>query len=218
MRIDWTFFKCYNRHKENCKLNFKTCSRLAPAVLFLAALLPIHASEMAEATITSTQLNTTTWQYDLTLDDVGTTNIGTFWFSWIPGEDFMPVSPTDVAPPTGWTDNITNGGASDGFAIQWLAGSTAAATPNEKLTFQFDSTASPASIEGNSPFYPGTPVLTSFIYSGAPFSDAGDEFVVQPAQSASTPEPSSLLLAAAGVGILALCSALRRGRSARNSS
>jgi hypothetical protein len=45
---------------------------------------------------------------------------------------------SEVAP-TGWTTNaITNGGSTDGFAIQWLANSTATAlTPGESLTFSF---------------------------------------------------------------------------------
>ncbi len=54
----------------------------------------IYAAEIASATISSIQLDATDWQYNLTLTDMGTTDIGTFWFAWVPGEDFMAVAPT----------------------------------------------------------------------------------------------------------------------------
>jgi hypothetical protein len=44
--------------------------------------------------------------------------------------------------------------------------------------FSFTSADPPASVFGNSVFFPTTPVLTSFVYSGAPFSDAGFDFQV----------------------------------------
>jgi hypothetical protein len=161
---------------------------------------------MAQATLTSSQVNPTTWLYDIQLDDVGTTNVGTFWFGWVPGEDFMDVNPTDVSSPAGWTDTVTNGGASDGYAIRWVAGSGSELTPGTSLDgFQFESTLSPTQLEGNSSFYPSEPQLTAFVYSGGPFSDAGFQLVVQPsAAAASTPEPSTLAMVFGGVGLLAL--------------
>ena len=58
------------------------------------------------------QVSPGVFQYHLTLNNTGTTSIGTFWFSWIPGAGFMGVSPTNVMSPAGWTDTVTNGGAS----------------------------------------------------------------------------------------------------------
>ena len=55
------------------------------------------------------------------------------------------------------------------------------------MNFMFNSTESPSSIEGNSPFYPGTPAATSFVYPVGPFSDSGHELVVT---AAPTPTPS----------------------------
>jgi hypothetical protein len=55
---------------------------------------------------------------------------------------------------------------------------------------------SPASINGNSVDYPGTPVDTATVYPGAPFSDAGHEFVVTPVSApapAPTPTPPPLV-------------------------
>ena len=118
------------------KTYFQTVPMLAISLVCSAS--SIRAAEMASATIASTQLNSTTWQYDVVLDDIGTTNIGTLWFSWVPGEDFMPTSPSNVMSPTSWTDNVTNAGPSDGFAIQWVAGPGAALTPGNSLAgFQF---------------------------------------------------------------------------------
>jgi hypothetical protein len=33
----------------------------------------------------------------------------------------MDKAPLSVISPAGWTDMVTNGGATDGFAIQWVA-------------------------------------------------------------------------------------------------
>jgi hypothetical protein len=175
----------------------------------------IHASEIATAMISSTQLTPTTWQYNVTLNDTGTTNVGTLWFAWVPGEDFMPTSPLSVNSPASWTDTVTNGGAADGFAIQWVAGPGAALTPGASLGgFQFDSTTSPAQLAGNSPFYTSTPVLTSFIYSGAPLADPGFKLVVQQAASSpgAAPEPASVISLVFGMGLLVTMYRSRRRR------
>ncbi len=154
----------------------------------------IHAAEIASAIISSTPLDATDWQYDTTLTDSGTTNIGTLWFSWVPGEDFMGAAPTAVLSPPSWTDAVTHGGASDGYAIQWVATAGDELTPGHSLAgFQFDSTVSPSDMAGDSPFYPTTPTLTGFVYSGAPFSDAGFRLVAQ--EAAAAPEPVNGVLA-----------------------
>ena len=50
------------------------------------------------------------FKYDITLTNSAASNapIGTFWYAWIPGEDFLATSPISVTPPTGWVDNITH--------------------------------------------------------------------------------------------------------------
>jgi hypothetical protein len=177
---------------------------------------PVYADLAASATVTESQINPTTFQYDLTLNNLGTTTIGTFWFGWVPGEDFMPVSPSGVSSPTSWNDVVTHGGASDGYAIQWTASSVGAelAAGKSLSGFAFDSTATPAQLAGLSPFYPTMQVETSFVYTGAPFSDPGFEFVAaNPVQA--VPEPSTFGFAAAGAGLLFLIS-WRRKRYARS--
>ncbi len=143
----------------------------------------------------------------LTNSSSSTDSLETFWFAWVPGKDFMPTNPVSVTPPAGWTDNITNGGPTDGFAIQFLT-TTAALAPGNALTFAFTSADTPAQIAGNSPFYPGTPVGTSFVYQNGPFSGDSDVF-----QVSAVPEPSSLVMSVIG-GVALLRTARRRRRPA----
>jgi hypothetical protein len=154
---------------------------------------PVNAqtAPLASATIQTTSTGAVN-SYALTLTDSASSAspIGTFWFSWVPGEDFMSALPTNITSPAGWTDNITGGGAGDGYAIQWLAGAGAAVSIGTSLSgFGFSSTETSAQLGANSPSHPGTPTLTTFTYSGAPFSDSGTEFVVS---QVSTPEPASI--------------------------
>jgi hypothetical protein len=80
--------------------------------------------------------------------------------------------------------------------------------------FSFDSTATPAQIAGASQFFNNPPVATSFVYSQAPFSDAGFSFVAASNPLASsTPEPSTFGLGAAAFLLLPGARRIfRRGR------
>jgi hypothetical protein len=177
----------------------------------------LHAADAASAQISDTSLGGGEFAYSITLKDTGTGNLGTFWYSWVPGQDFMPVSPTNVVAPSGWTDLITNGGSSDGFAIQFVS-SSAPLTPGASDTFTFDSTATPAQIAGDSPFHSTMPVDTAFVYNGAPFetatgaSDVGFQLQVA---TASVPEPSSMALVFFSVGALGLWAWSRKALAAR---
>ena len=84
-----------------------------------------RGGDSASGVISSQALGGGDFGYSIKLTNTGTNNLETFWFGWVPGQDFMPVSPTNIISPANWTANITNGGSSDGFAIQWLtSGST----------------------------------------------------------------------------------------------
>ncbi len=99
----------------------------------------LMATINASATISSVA-DGPDFKYTLTLNNAITSNsgIGTFWYAWVPGEDFLATSPISVTPPTGWTDNITHGVSTDGYAIQFLASSPAYdVQPGSSLTFSF---------------------------------------------------------------------------------
>jgi len=176
--------------------------------LFLLGVLLVTATwsraDNATATFTTSTVSPGVYQYDFTLADTGTTDVGTFWFSWIPGFGFMSASPTNVESPSGWTDQITNSGG----AIRWVA--TTPITLGSSVTgFEFDSTLAPSQLEAASTAVPSDPVDTYFIYSGAPFSDAGAQLVATPAVAA-TPEPGTLALSLLTVSLLAFARCFRR--------
>ncbi len=135
--------------------------------------------EKASATVVASQLTDNTFQYSLTLKNTGhgkptaANEIETFWYAWVPGEDFLDTAPLTVTSPTGWTDTITNEGSADGFAIQWVT-TTNPLNPGKSLSgFGFTSTDTPLQVFGKSNFFPTTPVNTSFVYAGAPETDTG---------------------------------------------
>ncbi len=173
-------------------------------------------SILATADITPTKIGPSLYQYDVTLHNTGSTNIGTFWFGWIPGQNFMSASPTSILFPTSWMEMVTHGGPGDGYAIQWVASNPGAVlTPGNSLTgFQFDSTMTPLQMAGLSPAHPLYPVGTSFVYIGFPFGDPGFQFVATVNQVTTTPEPSNLLLVASA---LSMAFAVVRRRLAQRS-
>ena len=167
---------------------------------------PAFAGEIsASATISSVPDGA---NFDYTINLTNTSSgasadpIATFWFSWVPGANFMNTAPISVTTPAGWTDVITNGSATDGFAIQF--DSTTAANdlaPGASTSFSFVSATTPAQLAGNSPFHSTSPELDAFVYSQGPLK--GDGFgaflVTQVAAVSSVPEPSSLVLGLFGV-------------------
>ncbi len=134
-------------------------------------------AESASASIAAVQQGSN-FQYTITLTDTGTTPIGTFWFSWVPGAGYLPDLPSFTAP-AGWTATLTDGTPpANGYAIRWVATSTATALqPGGSFGgFVFTSATTPAVLFGNSTIHAPTPVATSVVYSGAPFSDPGFTF------------------------------------------
>jgi hypothetical protein len=168
---------------------------LAAVVAFAAT---AHASGIsATATYTPEQVSPGVYQYDFTLNNTGTTTIGTFWYSWIVGAGFLSATPTDITSPTGWTDAPTN----TGKAVKWVT-TTDLLAPGDSLSgFTFESTETPAELLLNFPgpgLGMGDPVDTSFVYIAAPLADPGYQFVAE-----QTPEPGTLLLTLTGLGIAA---------------
>jgi len=188
---------------------------MKPYLLFLSGLmcasgLSLFASGIdATATYTDSEISPGDFQYDLTLNNTGTTTIGTFWFSWIPGAGFMSVSPTDVASPTGWSDAITNGGGS----IQWTTTTAQLAAGDSLSGFDFDSTMTPAQLAADFTgmgLGSGDPITTSTVYTGVPLSGPDDIFAATAATTAATPEPATTVIVAAGFGLIVLTTSSRR--------
>jgi hypothetical protein len=163
------------------------------------------SAQTSVLTISDTQINPTTYQYDLTLSDTASssTNIGTLWYAWIPGKDYLTTKPNSatVTSPAGWTLNaITGGGAGDGYALRWYANSAGnQITPGTSLPgFSFESTDPPSTIFGDSTFYPTTPTSTFFTYSGdTAFSGTAVESV-----GTAVPEPASLAVIVPAIAML----------------
>jgi hypothetical protein len=181
----------------------------------LAALAPIAYADgiSATATFTDTQVSPGEYQYNLTLNNTGTTTIGTFWFSWVPGAGFMVgATPTDITSPAGWTDTVTNAGK----AIQWKT-TTSLLAPGDWLSgFSFESTLTPAELEA-AYAGPGTgtgdPVDTAFVYIAAPLADPGFQLTAQ-----ATPEPGTFWLTLTGLCLVAAAVFKSRLNSASTSA
>jgi hypothetical protein len=190
------------------KLRIQNCKAILSLLVVLCVVsVNLYAGTLsATATFTDTQGSPGVYDYDLTLNNTGTTDIGTFWFAWIPGDNFMTVAPTDVQWQAGWTANII-----PGFSIQWLDSGSLDQGMSQS-GFEFESTLTPAQLEGPS-IIPSDPVATSFVYIGAPFGDPGFQLVATPAQTTSTPEPGTIALTALGIGLAGF--GLRRYRITR---
>ena len=169
-------------------------TRLSPAVESLehrALLANITASAVVSSTPVGASFDYT---IQLTNSSSSSSAIGTFWYAWVPGQDYLATRPASVTAPTGWTDLITHTpGANDGYAIQFTTNNPADYVPaGSSLSFGFVSADKPASVNGTSVFYPGTPVGTFTVYPTTPFSDSGHEFVAAPAPTPTpTPTPTS---------------------------
>jgi hypothetical protein len=158
---------------------------------------PAFAGLVASADLVATPQGSD-FNYNITLQNTGTTTVGTFWMAWVPaGYDFLATRPLSVTAPVGWYGYVTNNGPGDGFGVEFYSYSPAyyLAAGHSLSSFAFESADTPASIAGTSAFYPGSPTATSVVYSGGPFSDAGYQFVAS-VTTASVPEPSSLFLVA----------------------
>ena len=157
----------------------------------------------ASAQITGQSLGGGVFNYNVALDNTGTSSLETFWFAWNTiGYDFMTVSPTAITPASGWTASITSNFG--GYGIQFNTSTTPLAI-GSIINFSFDSTMTPTQMAGTS--FLSLPVGTSYV-STAPFfgGTQSGSFVAQ-----VVPEPSSIALFAVGsFGLWAL-----RGRKYR---
>ena len=70
----------------------------------------------------STSQSSAPFNYNITLHNTGTTNIGSFWFAWNPtGYDFLPTQPLSVTAPANWSYTVTNlYPGYDGYGLEFV--------------------------------------------------------------------------------------------------
>jgi|GEM_PF-802516 len=160
------------------------------------------AAITADGQITALKISTNnSYHYTILLSNKGQTNlpagdsINTFWYAWVPGDDYLPSAPTNIQSPAGWSASVTHGALPDGYAILWQnnTGSNTALAPGKSTNaFSFETTNPPLSVFGNSIFDTAViPVGTSTLYSGAPFAGSSAVIVVKGVQAISFPTIAS---------------------------
>jgi MYXO-CTERM domain-containing protein len=183
------------------------CTVLALALLTSPALGALSATATVTTSDTSGPFN-----YTISLQNTGTTPIGTLWFAWDslgPSYNFLTPAqaPTNIVVPTGWIGFVSGPAfAGDGRGLEmYNIGPAADLIPaGGNATFSFTSTASPTDLLGNAPFLPFDKVSTSFVYAGFPQAPGDPGFKFNPSVS-TVPEPASFVLGGLGglIGLLA---------------
>ena len=179
--------------------------RVSLAILAAAVVIPANAqTTSATGFITYSQVGSS-YNYDITIHNTGTTSIDALWYSWIPGYDFMTVLPTNMSGPAGWTETATRDsspflGAGDGYSVQYTGGTLAAGATLGG--FLFTSTETPAQLAATSPIFP-VPTGESYVYSGAVEQSSFGTLIINP-----VPEPVTALALAPALLLM-----LRRKRS-----
>lgn len=134
----------------------------------------------------------------ISITNSGSTTIGTFWFAWIPGLDFLPSLPTNITSPAGWTASVNH---TAGYSIEWTATSPASylAAGGDLSGFGFRSADSASVLSNLTPVYTRPYQTTeSFFYSDGPLVGSSLDFVVT-----VVPAPGSLSLLALSGATLA---------------
>jgi hypothetical protein len=84
---------------------------------------PASAGPIDVDAVLSWTPNGSNFDYTIKLDNLATStdSISTFWYAWIPGQDYLTTKPISVSSPTGWTSLITHfpNLPTNGFAIQY---------------------------------------------------------------------------------------------------
>jgi hypothetical protein len=165
---------------------------LAVAAGLAASTVSSHA-QSATATISGVAAGGGVFDYTLTLQNTGTTNLNSFWYGWIQFENDLPSDPTSAANSLGWANGL------DSNSIQWVNSTGTALAPGKSGIFTFDSTSTPAQmtagIAGESVAYVG----------GIDFSQSspGDSTSIITPTLVAAPEPSPLGLLVAGLFVMA---------------
>jgi hypothetical protein len=135
------------------------------------------------------------FDYTITLDNTstGSLTLNSFWYGWIQFEDDLPTTPISANNSLGWANDV------DGNSIQWVNSTGTALQAGHTATFTFVDSSTPAQItagiSGESVAYVG-----SIDFSQGSAGDSTGIFT----PVLVVPEPSSVGLLAAGLGILGI--------------
>jgi hypothetical protein len=145
----------------------------------------MSASINANANVVGTPNGQGGFNYTITLNDTGSTTLGTFWFSWIPGQDFMTQNPSLIGSPAGWSESVVPIGS--GYSIEWTANSSVnyVQPAGSSSAFTFTSAETPAQLAAHSTLNPIYPTTTSFVYSGRALVSSGLQ--ITPTVSGASP-------------------------------
>jgi hypothetical protein len=156
-------------------------------LLVLGAVNTAYAQgELGNGVITGTGNGPYTYSIIFSNSANATSPIGSVWYAWVPGQFYLPSSPSSASAPVGWTANIS------GNSVQFIASSTNNdIMAGQSLSgFGYMASFSPATLVGTANSG------VSVAYSGGLFSDAGNTFTVQ---YVAAPEPSAIVLISAGM-------------------
>lgn len=159
--------------------NKKSAAILLAMVLTGACLENIRAQgDIPSGTISGSGSGPYTYNLVFSDSSSATSSIGSIWYAWVPGQFFLPGTPTTATAPTGWTESIVAN------SIQFSATSSIYdIAPGQSLSgFSYQASFSPSTLAGTSNSG------ESDAYAGGIESDGGKIFTV------TVPEPSSLAL------------------------
>jgi hypothetical protein len=149
-------------------------------------------AQLSATAVIRTSSSSAPYNYTIDVHNTGNTNIGTFWFAWDSYSDynFLPSLPTNITAPAGWINPVTHLFSGDGYGIEFYNQSGSPIAPGATGQFHFTISDSPATLSGNA-WYPPYKVTSSYVYIGAPLSDAGYNVV---ASVSTVPEPASVAI------------------------
>jgi hypothetical protein len=171
-----------------------------------------RASTSATGSVTATP-DGSNYLYTISLHNTGTTNIDTFWFSWLPDNyDFMDSVPTVTGTPANWTSAVETGYY--GSSIQFYDTASSPIGPGQTSNaFQYESPDAPTVLAGDNFF--GLPETYSYVYAGAPAGPLQDPVTASSvifSMPVAVPEPAGL--AVLGIAAMSLMGSRRRKPSA----
>lgn len=176
----------------NIILKFASIRLLVAAAASLFVFTQSGHAQGASATISAVSVSGG-FDYTITLTDIGTTSLRSFWYGWTTSGNNLSSVPSTAGNTLGWGNSVV------GNSIEWVNSSGTVLTPGNSGTFTFFSTSNPATLTTS-------PSGESVAYvNGITFTQGNpnDSTPVFSPTLVATPEPSSMALIGVGaVGLL----------------